>query len=170
MMIRMVGRWMFLLVPAHPGSPIQRAVKRLSLLFWLLWVRLSWPIRLIAWRTRREWRVVCLLSSGMSAMTHDSPLISHRVLLLSWLYAHNFPVYEKYENDLCVLLCFDHSTPLLWQIRRISLLLQIWLAPWKWIQYSSEELGWYTLHLLCCIFDFTWWLQNSWYVTMYLIN
>ena len=32
MMIRMVGGWMFLLVPAHPGSPGQRAVKRLSLL------------------------------------------------------------------------------------------------------------------------------------------
>jgi len=32
MMIRMVGGWMFLLVPAHPGSPGQRAVKRLLLL------------------------------------------------------------------------------------------------------------------------------------------
>jgi len=32
MMIRMVGGSMFLLVPAHPGSPGQRAVKR----FWLL--------------------------------------------------------------------------------------------------------------------------------------
>ena len=28
-MIRMVGGWMFLLVPAHPGSPVQRTVKRL---------------------------------------------------------------------------------------------------------------------------------------------
>jgi len=26
MMIRMVGGWVFLLVPAHPGSPGQRAV------------------------------------------------------------------------------------------------------------------------------------------------
>jgi len=32
MMIRMVGGWVFLLVPAHPGSPGQRAVKRLLLL------------------------------------------------------------------------------------------------------------------------------------------
>ena len=32
MMIRMVGGCVFLLVPAHPGSPGQRAVKR-SLLF-----------------------------------------------------------------------------------------------------------------------------------------
>ena len=32
MMSRMVGYWMFLLVPAHPGSPGQRAVKRLLLL------------------------------------------------------------------------------------------------------------------------------------------
>ena len=32
MMIRMVGGWMFLLLPAHPGSPGQRAVKRLLLL------------------------------------------------------------------------------------------------------------------------------------------
>jgi len=35
MMIRMVGGWVFLLVPAHPGSPGQRAVKR-SLLLLLL--------------------------------------------------------------------------------------------------------------------------------------
>jgi len=27
MMIRMVGGWVFLLVPAHPGSPKQTAVK-----------------------------------------------------------------------------------------------------------------------------------------------
>jgi len=27
-MIKMVGGWVFLLVPAHPGSPGQRAVKR----------------------------------------------------------------------------------------------------------------------------------------------
>jgi len=32
MMIRMVGGWVFLLVPAHPGSPRQRAVKRLLML------------------------------------------------------------------------------------------------------------------------------------------
>jgi len=31
MMIRMVGRRVFVLVPAHPGSPGQRAVKRLLL-------------------------------------------------------------------------------------------------------------------------------------------
>jgi len=36
-MIRMVGGWAFLLVPAHPGSPGQRTVKRLLLL--LLCVR-----------------------------------------------------------------------------------------------------------------------------------
>jgi len=34
-MIRMVGGWMFLLVLAHPGSPGQRAIKRLLLLFLL---------------------------------------------------------------------------------------------------------------------------------------
>lgn len=32
-MIRMVGGWMFLLVQAHLGSPGQRAIKRLLLLF-----------------------------------------------------------------------------------------------------------------------------------------
>jgi len=32
MMVRMVGGWVFLLVPAHPGSPGQRVVKRLLLL------------------------------------------------------------------------------------------------------------------------------------------
>jgi len=32
MTIRMVGRWMFPLVPAHPGSPGQRTVKWLLLL------------------------------------------------------------------------------------------------------------------------------------------
>jgi len=40
MMIRMVGGWMFLLVPAHPGSPRQRAVKRLLLLL-LLFIALA---------------------------------------------------------------------------------------------------------------------------------
>jgi len=32
MMIRMVGGWVFLLVLSYPGSPGQRAVKRLLLL------------------------------------------------------------------------------------------------------------------------------------------
>jgi len=32
MMIRMVGRWMYLLIPANPGSPRQRAIRRLLLL------------------------------------------------------------------------------------------------------------------------------------------
>jgi len=32
MMIRMVRGWVFLLVPAHPGSPRERAIKRLLLL------------------------------------------------------------------------------------------------------------------------------------------
>jgi len=36
MMIRMVGGWVFLLVPAHPGSPGQRAVEQLLLLLLLL--------------------------------------------------------------------------------------------------------------------------------------
>ena len=36
MMIRIVGGWVFLLVPAHPGSPGQRAIKRLLLLLLLL--------------------------------------------------------------------------------------------------------------------------------------
>jgi len=40
MMIRMVGGWMFLLVPAHMGSPGQRAVKQLSLL--CCCKRISW--------------------------------------------------------------------------------------------------------------------------------
>jgi len=38
MMIRMVGGWVFLLALAHPGSPGQRAVKRLLLLLLLLWM------------------------------------------------------------------------------------------------------------------------------------
>jgi len=37
MMVRMVGGWVFLLVPAHPGSPGQRAIKRLL----LLWVAMD---------------------------------------------------------------------------------------------------------------------------------
>jgi len=45
MMIRMVGRWVFLLVPAYPGSPRQRAVKRLLLLLLLLLLSLSLIIR-----------------------------------------------------------------------------------------------------------------------------
>jgi len=38
MMIRMVGGWVFFLVPAHPGSPGQRAVKWLLLLLLLLFL------------------------------------------------------------------------------------------------------------------------------------
>jgi len=47
MMIRMVGGWVFLLVPAHQGSPGQRVVKRLLLL--LCWKNsqtngtVTWP-------------------------------------------------------------------------------------------------------------------------------
>jgi len=33
MMIRMVGEWVFLLVPAHPGTPGQRAMKQLLLFY-----------------------------------------------------------------------------------------------------------------------------------------
>jgi len=33
MMFRMVGGWVFLLVPAHPDSPRQRAIKRLLFLW-----------------------------------------------------------------------------------------------------------------------------------------
>jgi len=40
MMIRTVGGWVFLLVPAHPGSPGQKAVKRLLLLLFLPLYRL----------------------------------------------------------------------------------------------------------------------------------
>jgi len=36
MMMRMVGGWVFLLVPAHPGSPGQRAVKMVVVLLLLL--------------------------------------------------------------------------------------------------------------------------------------
>jgi len=43
MMIRMVGGWVFLLVPAHPGSPGQRAVKRSLLLLLLLLLTILIP-------------------------------------------------------------------------------------------------------------------------------
>jgi len=43
MMIMMVGGWMFLLVPAHLGSPGQRAVKQLLLLLLFMWfVYFAW--------------------------------------------------------------------------------------------------------------------------------
>jgi len=48
MMIRMVGGWVFLLVPAHPCSPRQRAVTRLLMLLswktecWVSWCRSRW--------------------------------------------------------------------------------------------------------------------------------
>jgi len=37
MIIRMMGGWMCLLVLAHPGSPWQRAIKRLLLLSYGIW-------------------------------------------------------------------------------------------------------------------------------------
>jgi len=46
MVIKMVGGWVFLLVPAHPGSPGQRAVKRLLLLHLHVWAMCytgRWP-------------------------------------------------------------------------------------------------------------------------------
>jgi len=44
MMIRMVGGWVFLLVPAHPGRPGQRAVNWLLLLYLWFWNGgYSWP-------------------------------------------------------------------------------------------------------------------------------
>jgi len=39
MMIRMVGRWVFLLVPAHLGSAGQRGIKRLLLLYSLIFLQ-----------------------------------------------------------------------------------------------------------------------------------
>jgi len=41
MMIRMVGGWVFLMVLAHPGSPGQRAVKRLLCCVWWQWCFLA---------------------------------------------------------------------------------------------------------------------------------
>ena len=42
MMIRMVGGWMFLLVPVHPGIPGQKAVKRLLLFHRVLYKHFEW--------------------------------------------------------------------------------------------------------------------------------
>jgi len=52
MMIRMVGGWVILLVPAHPGSPWQRAVKRLLLLLLVLTVALidTSVVDLLSWK------------------------------------------------------------------------------------------------------------------------
>jgi len=56
MMIRMMGGWVFLLVPAHPGSPGQRAVKRLLLLL-VRWQESIWPVwNLIKLSVRRRKR------------------------------------------------------------------------------------------------------------------
>jgi len=55
MMIRMVGGWMFLLVLAHPGSPRQRAVKRLLLLL-LLSKKTMWgELGQVLWGSRPTW-------------------------------------------------------------------------------------------------------------------
>jgi len=58
MMIRMVGGWVFLLVPAHPVvSPGQRAVKRLLLLLY----RLNYS----AWSVESMLLCVVLMSTFM---------------------------------------------------------------------------------------------------------
>ena len=53
MAIRMVGGWSFLLVPAHPGGPRQRAIKRLLLLLYdymYKWDEESWYVQLRRWK------------------------------------------------------------------------------------------------------------------------
>jgi len=52
MMIRMVGGWVCLLVPAHPGSPRQRAIKWLLLLC-VLWCIRKWqPRTVVGWQCK----------------------------------------------------------------------------------------------------------------------
>jgi len=70
MMIRMVGGWVFLLVPAHPGSPGQTAVKRLLLLLLLgLLKNCSWVTELAVGRFCDSTNVSQLLSELLRCAT-----------------------------------------------------------------------------------------------------
>ena len=81
MVIRMVGGWMFLLVPAYPGSPGQRAVKQLLLLaincsrlymlnnnYWQ-WPVLYWMGRETLTQSVNEWAWNVLDERGMCWMS-----------------------------------------------------------------------------------------------------
>jgi len=61
LMIRMVDGWMFLLVLAHPGSPGQRAVKWLLLLFWLC--IMLWHAALVGWQAGHLVHRTCAIYS-----------------------------------------------------------------------------------------------------------
>jgi len=65
-MIRMVGRWVFLLVPADPGSPGQRAVKRLLCCCFYVSIRYVWCRRSDVY-TGRPWsrrRRTCVVAAS----------------------------------------------------------------------------------------------------------
>jgi len=80
MMIRMVGGWVFLLVPAHPGSPGQRAVKQLLLLFPDLGTTTTRSSTPTLWdstphlTTLDSWLVGCLGLSFQHNLDYTAPL------------------------------------------------------------------------------------------------
>jgi len=70
MMIRMVGGWVFLLVPARPGSPGQRAVKR-SLLLLLLSITVKFT-QIAEEYTEWMWLVTCSQSYTTTVATRST--------------------------------------------------------------------------------------------------
>jgi len=65
-MIRMVGGWVFLLVPVHPGSPGQRAIKRLLLLLYC-WCPSCHPTNSV--KALKAWTIAVFKMTRVTAET-----------------------------------------------------------------------------------------------------
>jgi len=79
----MVGGWLFLLVPAHPGSPGQRAVKRLLL---LLFSAMSYILEcsLVSWHAVFFWAACYSIVSHTRELASEKWTVCGFVDFLQW--------------------------------------------------------------------------------------
>ena len=104
MMIRMVGGWVFLLVLARPGSPGQRVVERLLLLF--LWNRCHFmPAKCYLLWCQFAFIVKCLLNWNS---THFSVQHTHHTVLRPFFRDH--PGEPVPEENSWTLWCKERLT------------------------------------------------------------
>ena len=153
MMIRMVGRWMFLLVPAHPGSPLQRAVTRLLLLLWLLVNPSCFVGTMNAWRVLSMNMFICwmlkvnlLLPIEISRVrTFSWKEMAHVVLpTLDWLFATSGNVLS------CCRFWYKQFRVLLSVLANLSVL----FSQWK------------NSGLINSVYHY-WFFNRNWCVTLY---